>query len=270
MRIIDESLIPSGDAAYFKQGTWTHLQKAYKEALDSLAQAIIKDYDNTKVYILYGCVATGTDPGARTFTAGAVYFNGEVYLVPAASFTSTGANVALGNIVVANNTTDYSVDPQITPGGASISIHKIRTIVITAGTAGSGDVDDFEDWLDAGVAHKGAYIDKSASVTLGSGFSNVSGAPIYYEYEDGTVLITALLKYSGSKAAGITILSGISAEQVGLVNYAVCLLSGDTDQEGFVYKTPFITDIVSGTQGLPDLTSGGTDTTMTFTLSYKK
>jgi len=171
MRIIDESLIPTGDAAYFKQGTWTHLQKAYKEAIDALAKCVIKDYNNTKVYILYGCVATGTNPGARTFTAGAVYYAGEVYLVPAASFTTTGSDVAVANITTVYNTTDYSVDPQTTPGGNTISIHAIRTIEISAGTSGSGDVDDFIDWLDAGVAHKNEFTNIASSVSVNNVFT---------------------------------------------------------------------------------------------------
>lgn len=269
MRIIDESLIPTGDAAYFKQGTWTHLQKAYKEAIDALAQAVIKDYSDTKVYILYGCVATGTDPGARTFSAGAVYYAGEVYLVPAASFTTTGAQVAVANITEAFNTTDYSVDPQTTPNGNPLSLHVIRTIVLSAGAVGSGDVDDFDDWLDNGNAHKKAYTDKSAQITLGTGFSNVSGAPIYYEYEDGTVLISAFLKYSGSKAANAVVLSGIDTVQKGVVSYGICQLTGDTVEEAFIYKSPFISDIKIGSQGFPDLTAGASDTTVVFSIEYK-
>lgn len=210
MRIIDESLIPVGDAAYFKQGTWTHLQKAYKEAIDALAQAVIKDYDNTKVYILYGCVATGTDPGARTFSAGAVYYAGEVYLVPAASFTTTGADVAVANITEAFNTTDYSVDPQTTPNGNTLNLHVIRTIVLSAGAVGSGDVPRFNLWLNNGNAHVNEYTDISASVSYSPGFSDFAGyTKVVRQYDDGTISIRARVNYSGTKSQDTPVLIGL-------------------------------------------------------------
>jgi hypothetical protein len=196
MRIIDESLIPVGDAAYFKQGTWTHLQKAYKEAIDALAQAVIKDYDNTKVYILYGCVATGTDPGARTFSAGAVYYAGEVYLVPAASFTTTGADVAVANITEAFNTTDYSVDPQTTPNGNTLNLHVIRTIVLSAGAVGSGDVPRFNLWLNNGNAHANEYTDISSTVSVDSSITVVNKD--VRQYADGTVMVSITGTISGN------------------------------------------------------------------------
>ena len=141
MRKIDESLIPSGDSAYFKQGTWTHLQKAYIECLDSIVKSLIgSGYDTAKYYVLHGCVGTGTDPGARTISAGAIFHDGEIYLVPAASFTTTGADVAVGTITTAYNYSDYSVDPQTTPNGVSIELHAIRTIVFASGVSGSGSV----------------------------------------------------------------------------------------------------------------------------------
>jgi hypothetical protein len=208
MRIIDESLIPTGDAIYFKQGTWTHLQKAYKEAIDAIVHPLIgSTYDSTKYYLLYGCVATGTDPGARTISAGAIFYNGEIYLVPAASFTTTGADVPVGNITVTNNTTDYSVDPQVTPGGNTVYVHKIRTNVFTAGASNSGDV-DFSDLVNVVVGHN-SYTTLPA-VSLGSGFSYVTS----YDgggrlYEDGTVVYSTWVEWTGNKAYDTTILTGL-------------------------------------------------------------
>jgi hypothetical protein len=256
MRIIDESLIPVGDAAYFKQGTWTHLQKAYKEAIDALARCIIKSYDPTKVYILYGCVATGTDPGARTFTAGAVYYAGEVYLVPSASFTTTGSNVAIANISEVFNTTDYSVDPQTTPGGASISLHTIRTIVITAGTAGTGDVPDFSLWLGNGNAHKDAYTDITSTVTLNTAVWNGFSGCQVLRWEDGTVSVKCILSHSATVSAGTGILTGLPIpsypggqvetlcdDEVGTITFHRCLL-------GFGSGTLVLREAISTTNKL--------------------
>ena len=234
MRIIDESLIPVGDAAYFKQGTWTHLQKAYKEAIDALAQCVIKDYDVTKAYILYGCVATGTNPGARTFTAGAVYYAGEVYLVPAASFTTTGSDVAVANITEVFNTTDYSVDPQTTPGGNSISLHIIRTIVLTAGVAGSGDAPDFTAWLDNGTAHKNAYTDISSTVTVNATDFDTTINKEIRSYEDGTISVTLGLGHTGTVAAGANVCTGLpaSVNTVPVTAWGVDDISGTITKHG--------------------------------------
>lgn len=263
MRIIDESLIPSGDAAYFKQGTWTHLQKAYKEAIDALARAVIKDYDNTKCYILYGCVATGTNPGARTFTAGAVYYAGEVYLVPAASFTTTGSDVAVANITEAFNTTDYSVDPQTTPNGNSISLHVIRTVVLTAGVAGSGDVPDFTAWLDNGVAHEGAYTDISSTVTVNATNFDTTLAKEVRDYEDGTISVAMLLGHSAAVTAGTTVCSGLPTPA------GVITVFGVDDISGTVTKHACNTDVGGTALLLLDAISS-TNKTFCISFTYKK
>lgn len=224
MRIIDESLIPTGDAIYFKQGTWTHLQKAYKEALDAIVQSLIGNgYDNTKYYILHGCVATGTDPGARTISAGAIFYDGEIYLVPAASFTTTGADVPVGNITVTYNTTDYSVDPQTTPGGTPVSVHAIRTIVFTAGASGSGDV-DFDDLL--GYIQQDCSIDISSTITVHA--SLTASTKVVKKYSDGTISVNILATYSGTIAAGETILSGLPFPAAASVKPVIGLLTNVT------------------------------------------
>jgi hypothetical protein len=205
MRVIDESLIPTGDAIYFKQGTWTHLQKAYKEALDAIVQSLIGNgYDNSKYYILHGCVATGTDPGARTISAGAIFYDGEIYLVPAASFTTTGAQVAVGNITVTYNTTDYSVDPQTTPGGTPVSVHAIRTIVFTAGASGSGDV-NYSALVD--YLQEDCYKDISSSVTVNAAISVLNKE--IRKYADGTITVSIVGTFSGNISAATVLVTGL-------------------------------------------------------------
>jgi hypothetical protein len=147
MKKLDLSAVTTSIGFPVKHGTMDHLQSAYQEALAALAKSTIgSSYDATKVYILYGCVATGTDPGARTFSAGAVFYNGEVYLVDAASFIPGGSLVSIGTIT----TTFYSSaisDPVIFTDGISRNVHQIRKIVISAGASGSGTA-DFSTWED--------------------------------------------------------------------------------------------------------------------------
>lgn len=263
MRIIDESLIPTGDAIYFKQGTWTHLQKAYKEALDAIVQSLIGNgYDNSKYYILHGCVATGTDPGARTITAGAIFYNGEIYLVPAASFTTTGADVPVGNITVSYNTTDYSVDPQMTAGGVSVSVHAIRTIVFTAGASGSGDV-NYSALVD--YIQENGYKDISSSVTVIAGIS--VGTKDIRRYSDGTVTVSINGTISGNIAATSTILTGLPLGSI------IAYMSVDILQYGST--TPFIRNKAlfnsfSGASVVNEATIVlGSDNTLSIDFSYK-
>lgn len=123
-----------------KSGTWDHVQSAYKEAIDSAVRAIVFGslYDATKAYILWGCNVTGTDPGARTVSAGAVFFNGEVYLVDSASFSTSGLQKIVGTI-----TTTYfaagNADPVQFTDGVNRNVHEIRKVVFAAGLSGSGD-----------------------------------------------------------------------------------------------------------------------------------
>lgn len=208
MRKIDETQITGSDGAYFKKGTWTHLQKAYIEALDALAKAIIKDYDPTKVYILYGCENSTTAP-IYTLSAGAVYYAGEVYLVDAVTFTSAGADVAVATIVTTNNTADYSADPVISSLGNNLYMHNIRKIVIATGTAGTG-ISDYSNFIANNNAHIDAYEDITASVTLNTavwagGFTD----HIVKRWEDGTVSVNCTLQHAATVSAGTGILTGL-------------------------------------------------------------
>lgn len=207
MRKIDETQITGTDGAYFKKGTWAHLQKAYIEALDALARVIIKDYDPTKVYILYGCVNSTTAP-IYTLTAGAVYYAGEVYLVDAVTFTSTGADVAVATIVTTNNTSDYSADPVISSEGNNLYMHNIRKVVIATGTAGTG-ISDYSNFIANNNAHIDAFEDITSTVTLNSATWNGFSAFQVLRWEDGTVSVRCLLQHTATVSAGTGILTGL-------------------------------------------------------------
>lgn len=121
-----------------------HLQDGYKEAINSLAKFGIKNYTTGEMRILHGCVNSGSYP-AYSITAGAIYYNGEVYQVPAASFTSTGSDVAVANVV----TTYPSYDPVTFSDGSTVqSVHEINQIVFTSGATGSG-LKDFTELIPA-------------------------------------------------------------------------------------------------------------------------
>lgn len=114
------------------------LEDSRKELVLALAKGIIGvDYNVSNAYVLHGCVNTGS--GANfIISAGVILYNGEIFLVPAATFTTSGADVA----VVSNVTTYLSgVDPVTFIGGtSSYNIHSDKTYVIAAASSGSGVV----------------------------------------------------------------------------------------------------------------------------------
>lgn len=264
MRIIDESLIPSGDAIYFKQGTWTHLQKAYKEALDALSKSLIgNNYSASTFYVLYGCVGTGTNPGARTISAGAIFYNGEIYLVPAASFTTTGSDVAVGTITVTSNYTDYSVDPQVTPNGNTVEVHKIRTIVFSAGASGSGDVNFTA--LEYDLLAKN-YKDISSQITVNAAIS-LSHKEIR-RYEDGTVAVSINGTFSGDISANTVLITGLPlGSQFGYSD--VVIMQYGTTTPYIRHKGIFISFLGAGVINESIITLGS-DNIISIEFIYKK
>jgi hypothetical protein len=145
MKKIDLSSIATNVGMPIKSGVMSHLQSAYQEVIDAIVKGSIGgSYDPTKFYVLYGCLNSTTAP-IYTVSAGAIFFNGEIYLVDAFTFTATGSNVAVGTIT----TTFFSganADPITFTDSVARNVLQIRKIVFSAGASGSGDV-DFEDMI---------------------------------------------------------------------------------------------------------------------------
>lgn len=139
MKKLDTSAIAPGIAFKPKGGTLMFLQLAYQEALAELTyNKIGSSYDPTKGYILNGCVNTGSGSN-YVISAGSIFFNGEIFIVPAATFTISGGNVAEGAITTTQYITD--ADPSVFTDGVSRNVHNIRQIVFAPALSGSGSVD---------------------------------------------------------------------------------------------------------------------------------
>jgi hypothetical protein len=118
----------------FKSGTLQFLQDANSEAFAALCQALIGvNYSSAQVYILWGCINTGTGD-SYIVSAGAVFYAGEIYLVDATTF-SLNANVAIFSLV----TTQYqtNADPVTFSDSSVHNIHDIRKMAVVAGTTGT-------------------------------------------------------------------------------------------------------------------------------------
>lgn len=131
------NLSPITDAAQLrlKAGSIEFIQTAAKEAIGSLARQVIgATYSEAVPYILQGCVNTGTGSN-YVISAGSVLYGGEVYQVDAVSFTVTGANIPVLNIVTTN---DEVLDPVTLTDSSTANVHKVSKVVISAGLSGSG------------------------------------------------------------------------------------------------------------------------------------
>lgn len=146
MRKLDISAISTTNAMPVKSGIWEHIQLAYQESIAELGKGLFgSQYDPTKVYILNGCKNTGSG-SSYDISAGSVFFNGEVFLVDAATFTISGSNVARAAI----ETTFYSgvqADGVEFTDGVSRNIHQIRKAAYGPGLAGSG-IGDYANAID--------------------------------------------------------------------------------------------------------------------------
>lgn len=141
MKIIDTTQgTDPGNQQPFTAPSLAFLQVAAKEVLANIIISKIGSlYDTTRVYILSGCVISGSLP-AYSITAGWVFLNGEAYEFDGASGTLGGGQGLYADVV----TTNPSPDPLIFEGGSSYSVHNVRKFVITPAASGSHV---FSSWL---------------------------------------------------------------------------------------------------------------------------
>jgi hypothetical protein len=145
MKVLDTSFESPTSSQPMKQGSMNLIQQAWQEVTTSLALNIIgKGYNPAKVYILYGCVNSGSGSN-YIISAGAVFYAGEAYQVPAITFTAAGGQTAVGTIVT-NFVVASNADPVVFTDGASHNVHQNRIITIASAVSGSGTA-DFANWL---------------------------------------------------------------------------------------------------------------------------
>lgn len=147
MKTLDLSAVTPSVGIIPQKDTVEHITSSYLEGVASLAKSMIPtSWQTGKLVILHGCVATGSNPAPRTLTAGAVFYNGEVYQVPAASFTTTGLQIGIWTLQDVNTGTESKLTD-----GSDVHILVNNKFVFAAGLAGSGDFDEGEEnsllWL---------------------------------------------------------------------------------------------------------------------------
>lgn len=144
MRKLSTANITNSNGMPIKGGTLLHLQLAYEEALTALAKNMVaRDNDTTRGYILFGLVNSGTS-SSMNVSAGAIYYNGEVFLVDAFTLTVAGGQAAVASITTTQYATD--ADPVTFTDGVARNVHNIRKITFASAASGSG-IFDFDNML---------------------------------------------------------------------------------------------------------------------------
>lgn len=179
-----------------KEGTWDFLQLAYQEGLNALArQAVGTQYDPTVVYRLWGVDITDDGGDNYSNTEGAVYYNGEIYIVPA------GGPVFMDNgpyfqIVKTQYTTN--ADPVIFTDAGSHNVHNIYTLqLINDNTKLPAPVDISVGWQNGtySVGHPEIGV-----VTGGGSISSAVDALNRFKIIQGTAIwnVKSIITVSGS------------------------------------------------------------------------
>ena len=135
-KIIDLSAVTDAARIAIKQGTLKFIQDSYGENFTAILVMLIgSTYNPATMYVLYGCVNTGVGLN-YVISAGAVFYQGEIFLVDAAAFTTTGTNVPVMSLIVTQYTTN--ADPMTFTDSTVRNIHNIRKVQISSGASGSG------------------------------------------------------------------------------------------------------------------------------------
>ena len=140
------------------------IQDSNSELHNLIAESLVGvNYDNTKHYVITGCVNTGSGSN-YIISAGLVYSGGVLYLVPSATFTLGG-----GEYAVLSLTTTYlsGVDPVTFIGTTnSYNIHEDKKLVVASAVSGSGVV-DYNDLI---------FVTAKQTLTLTANYS--AGSPV--------------------------------------------------------------------------------------------
>lgn len=134
MKVLSNDNITNTAQLPIKKGTIKFLQDAHKETVGALAKAILGDsFSSTTPYVLNGLVDSGSGLN-HDISEGAIFYNYEVFLVDAVSFTSSVGEVPVLNYVVNQYTTD--ADPVTFTDLSVHNVHNIRQYEIVSGTSG--------------------------------------------------------------------------------------------------------------------------------------
>lgn len=215
-----------------KGGTFVHLQQAYLDGFNWLAQYFrANEYSASVVYIISG-LKYSTAGGNYTITDGLIYYNGELFEVN--SLTAATTTAATFKAIVTTNFTDATADPVQFTDGNDYNVHEIRKVSLTAeATTGTG-LADFPNAVrllapnvknsQTATALSGSYIVDLTGHSYTLSTSNTSASTVL-----GTSGMTSQMAY-GAKAtivATFTTSATLTFNGGGYVKYQAATLVGD-------------------------------------------
>jgi hypothetical protein len=167
MKKLDTTKESSTSWSPYKAETKQFVQDSYAEIFNALVLSKIKNnYTANSVVCLYGCVNTGTGT-TYIISEGAVYCNGEVFLVPALPSTV----LASGAVFNLSDVADGTADPTNFSDNAIWNIHRVRTAVIANGATGTGTLSGTSGSDFANLIYTDS-VRNSDIVPVGSGVGN--------------------------------------------------------------------------------------------------
>jgi hypothetical protein len=183
--------------------TLDHVQESYNEQIRALAIQIgTDDYPGTPGTtardILFGLQST-TVGSAFTANRGAVYSQGEIFLVDAASFT-----IGAGQYPIFVLATTYATgDPTEFTDGNQYQIHQIRKLTLVSGTTlTAGYFDTFSLFTNKKLPME---VSSGAGITNGA---NITSGTVYAKKDHlGVVVMHGFVTMNSSFANGQTIMT---------------------------------------------------------------
>lgn len=166
----------------------THINAAWDELGDQLVRAVRDgNYTTNDVVIMYGCVVTANIPGTSSVTAGAIYYNGRVYYVDAASI-STPSNTLVWNI----DQSYISGDPATFSDGSTSNFHLIEKFKLVNAISGSG-IANYN-----GATIKYLHNPQNGTLTFSTGWANdnVGAGTVFRMLPFGDVELTLDMQIS--------------------------------------------------------------------------
>jgi hypothetical protein len=200
MKIVKTTDITTAVGMPVKSGTIDHIQSAYKEVIDALCKNLRFRQDTTAPVRLWGLEKTltiVTGGVAFAITQGALYYNGEVFLVDAQSGVYSTGQTIIANVV----TTFFSgtnADPVTFTDSVARNVHEIRKITFTDGVSGSGLFDFNEIIIDEWQINQQTgltIVNAPAGVTITD-----TALKMYYKIERDYVLIDFVFTFQASAA----------------------------------------------------------------------
>ena len=232
-------------------GSLLFIEDAQKEAISNYIRGVMGSfYDATKVYVLFGCVKS-VGGGNDSFTAGAVFYAGEVYTVPVASFV-TGTDYAY--ILVSNG----SPDPITMKDGSSSSVHNVRQIIISGTTASGASqtaIPNYTSWVLCGQWVTITANGTGNSYDFANSWVNGGGAGRTAKFRvtlDGAIEFQGLISGGASAALAFTLPVGYRPS-IQVVTGAGCDTASITGARITILTTGTVAPVYAGSGGFVSL-----------------